>query len=516
MNLAYLLESGARSHPDKAALKCGGTTMTYAALNAAANQLANGLIARGVQAGDRVALSCISIPPFVISYYAILKVGAVAVPLNLLLKKDEIAEQLGASGAKVYICFEGTAEAPLGPQGLAAFEATDSCEQFYAIAADPSGLGLLAGQPAWHDLLAGQSPVYEAIRLSGDTTCSITFTSGTTGTPKGTEHTHVTEWISAMAVRTEMEVRGDDVLYCALPLFSLWRVAILHCTLLTGATAVIAPRFDPIDAWQTMARERVSVFLGVGPMFFGLKMVMDKFPMDYDAIAQHWRLVMYGGMPFEHGLRQLFQDRFGLDMRQGYGLTEVVFAVLDKAPDKNIPSRLGRPIPGVQVRVVDEDMNDVPIGELGEIVVRSPMAMKGYFQRDDWTAEAFRGGWFHTGDIGKWDEDGNLYLEDRLKDMINRGSFKVYPAQLEQVLVQHPAVANAAVIGIPDERLGEEVQACVILRDGHACTEAELIAWAKERVAAYAYPRRVRFVEQLPLNPTGKVLKRVLRETLSV
>ena len=516
MNLAYTLESTARTRPDHVALKCGESSMTYRELNAAVNQVANGLLAEGITAGDRVAISCVSISPFVISYYAILKIGAITVPLNLLLKKDEIAEQLAGSGARVYMCFEGTEAAPLGAQGLAAFQMTRSCEKFYAIAARPDGLSLLEGQRSWNELLAGQSPEFEAVRLTGDATCSITFTSGTTGVPKGTEHTHVTEWISAMAVRSEMDVRDTDILYCALPLFSLWRVAILHCTFLTGATAVIAPRFDPVEAWQTVAREKVSVFLGVGPMFYGMKMVMDKAPMDYDAIAGHWRMCMYGGMPFEHGLRRFFQERFDLAMRQGYGLTEVVFAVLDDAPDDNVPNRLGRPIPGVQVRVVDEEMNDVPAGELGEIVARSPMMMKGYFQRDDWSHEAFRGGWFHTGDIGKWDADGNLYLEDRLKDMINRGSYKVYPAQLEQVLVQHPAVAQVAVVGVPDERLGEEIQACIVLKEDATCTEEEFVAWSRERVAAYAYPRRVKFVDALPLNPTGKVLKRVLRETLAV
>jgi long-chain acyl-CoA synthetase len=515
MNLALILESAARAHPERVALVCGEARVTYGALDRMVNQLAHGLRAAGIRPGDAVAISCVSVPPFAVIYYALLKLGAVAVPLNLLLKRDEIAEQLAASEAKGYFCFEGSPQAPLGLEGLAAFEATPGCARFWAIGAGPGELTTLAGQADWRGLLAGQPAAFDAVLLPGDATSSISFTSGTTGAPKGAEHTHASELIAAMMVRDEMGVRAEDVSYSALPLFSLWRVAILHCTLLTGSRAVLAPRFHPAEAWRAMAAERVTVFLGVAPMFHAMREALADPAVDADAIAAHWRLSMYGGMPLSPDLRSFFAERFAQDIRQGYGLTEVVFAVLDAAPPDGVAGRLGRPIPGVSVRVVDEGLNDVPDGEPGEIVIRSPMAMKGYFGRPDWTAEAFRGGWFHTGDVGRRDADGTLHLLDRTKDMINRGSYKVYPAQVEAVIMTHTAVANVAVVGVPDERLGEEVLACVVLRPEAACGEEELIAWARERVAAFAYPRQVRFLPGLPTGPTGKVLKRALRAQLS-
>lgn len=514
MNLACVLEATSREHPDRIALKCGDSELTYAALDTQVNRLANALTRRGIRPGDRIALTCVSTPAFVISYYAILKTGAVAVPLNLLLKQDEIAEQLKASEARMYLCFEGAPEAPMGAQGLAAFERAPSCETFVAIPAQPGGLSLLKGHVDWNDLLAQETGEFNTVETQSGDPCSITFTSGTTGAPKGAVHSHANEYIAAMAVRQEMNVRHDDVLYCALPLFSLWRVAIMHCTFLSGACGVIAPRFDPASAWKTIAAERVTVFLGVAPMFYGMQQAMNELGVDCKAIAGHWRLCMFGGMPWDHNSRAFFQDAFRLDIRQGYGLTEVIFAVLDTAPEGNVPGRVGRPIAGVQVRIVDEAFNDVPQGELGEIVVRSPMTMTEYFKRPDWTESASHGGWFRTGDVGHRDADGNIFLVDRIKDMINRGSYKVYPAQVELALSEHEAVARVAVIGVPDERSGEEVMACVVLKDGAKCSEEALISWARQRMAAHAYPRKVIFMESLPVNPTGKVLKRALREQI--
>jgi len=446
MNLAFILEATAREHPGRVALRAGGRSLTYAALDAQVNRLAHGL---------RV-------------------------------------------------------------QGLAAFEMVDGCQQFWGIPAGAGELTQLAGQRPWTDLVENQPDQFDSIQLPGDTTCSITFTSGTTGAPKGTEHTHTTEYLSTVLVRDELGVRHDDVALSALPLFSLWRCAILHATFLSGSTAVLLPRFDPVQTWRAMEKEGVTLFYGVPAMFYAMGRFMEDASVDFDRIGRTWRASAYGGAPLDLALRRRFQQRFELDIRQGYGLTEVVFAVLDTSQDNDIPEFIGRPIPGVQIRIVDEEMNNVPPGDFGEIVVRTPTAMKAYYGQPEWTEEAFRGGWFHTGDVGRRDEDGNLYLMDRIKDMINRGGYKVYPAQVEAVLRQHPAVGNVAVLGIPNERLGEEVKALVVLNEDAACTEDELITWARERVAQYAYPRLVEFVDSLPLSPTGKVLKRLLRERARV
>jgi long-chain acyl-CoA synthetase len=512
MNLALLLEAAARSHPDKTALISPGMTLSFRELNAYASRLAHGFVSRGLGSGDKIALSCPTMPAFAISYYAILKIGAVAVPFNLLLKRDEIAEQLRASETRAYICFEGTEQFPMGQQGLAAFEMAPKCEHLWIIPSAPHGLHLLPEQQSWFGLLHEQPAVFESVQLPGDATCSITFSSGTTGDPKGVEHSHSTEYLASVLVRDELGIRNEDVALSALPLFSLWRCAILHATCLSASTAVLLPRFQPAEVWQAIGEHKVSVFYGVSAMYYGMHMALSQLEVDSSAIARHWRTGLFGGAPLDPQLRQFFCERFGLHMQQGYGLTEIIFAVLDNVPDEVPPGLIGRTIPGVQVRIVDEDMNDVPEGEMGEIIVRSPTVMKGYYQHPEWTEEAFRGGWFHTGDAGRRDEDGNLYLLDRIKDMINRGGFKVYPAQLERVLMGHPDIANTAIIGVPDERLGEEIKAFIVLKEGASPTEDDIVSWTRERVGGHSYVRKVEFVASLPVGPTGKVMKKILRE----
>ncbi len=510
MNVATLIESSAQYYPDRTAVICGTIRLTYVELDRRVSQLAHGLVSLGVKPGDKVALTCPSRSEFAISYFAILKTGAVAVPLNHLLKQDEIAQQLRDSEAKAYLCYEGTPDSPLGRHGFEAFRDTPGCKEFWAIPDDPRGLAVLPDCRSWHDLYRGQPEVFESLDLSNDASCSITFTSGTTGTPKGAEHSHASEYLSAVLVRHEHGILHEDVGLSAVPLFGAFRCSILLTTFLTGSTIVIVPRFSPEEVWRAMEREHVTVFHAVGPMLHRLYDAVEPSGVHLEQIARHWRLCISGGATLLPTVHQFFEERLGVDIRIGYGAAEVILATVDKYAASDTAGAIGRPIGGIQIRLVDESMNDVTSGDVGEIVVRSPTRMKHYYNNEEATRQAFAGGWFHTGDLGRQESDGCLYLAGRCKDMINRGGYKVYSAQVENVLLTHPAIANCAVIGISDERYGEEVKAYAVLKGGVRCTEEELIAWAREKVAAYAYPRYVEFVDALPVGATGKVLKRLL------
>ncbi len=510
MNAATFLETAAREHPDRVFLIDGERRMTFDALNRLANRLANGFVAAGIEVGDRIALTCPSSIEFAVAYYAILKVGAAAATLNVLLRKDEIAQQLADCSAKIYLAFEGSAEFPMGQEAFAAFRATPACEHFWAIPATPDGLTLLSGCRSWCDLMEGQADNFDSVDLSSDATCCITFTSGTTGRAKGVEHSHAVEGLVPYMMQHDYKVTPDDVFLLTVPLFTLWKTTALHLTCLARATVIVVPRFVSEDIWRIVEREKVTVLIVSGAAFRFLYDAMDRASVDFDGIAQHWRLCISGGFRIPTDLHNFFRNRFGLDILSIYGSTELHGVSLIREASEGADDCIGRLFKGVQVRIVDERMNDVPVGEAGEILVRTSTLMKGYCAHPGWTHEAMSNGWFRMGDLGKRDVQGNLYLVGRLKDMINRKGMKVFPAQVESALSAHPAIARVAVVGIPDDRFGEEIKAFVQLRDGHQCTAEELIAWARQKIAAYAYPRHIEFSQDLPVGPTGKVLKYLL------
>ncbi|HNR34316.1 MAG TPA: AMP-binding protein [Candidatus Hydrogenedentes bacterium] len=510
MNAATFLETAAREHPDRVFIVDGVQRATFGEINRRANRLANGLAAAGIQTGDCVAMTCPSRTEFAVAYYAILKIGAVAATLNVLLKRNEIAEQLTDCRAKAYLAFEGTAESPMGQEAIAAFQATPSCKGFWAIPAGADGLQLLSECASWTELIEGQPDVFESADLSPDATCCITFTSGTTGRAKGVEHSHAVEGLVPYLMQNDYQAAAHDVFLLTVPLFTLWKTTALHLTCLAGATVVVMPRFSPEETWRLMERERVTVLIVSGAVFRFLYDAMDHMPVDYDRIARHWRLCLSGGFRIPADLHRFFRDRFKIAILSMYGSTELHGISLTREVSEDTDDCVGRLFRGVQVRIVDETMNDVPLGETGEILVRTPTLMKGYCGNPAETEKSASAGWFHTGDMGRRNPDGHLFLTGRIKDMINRKGMKVFSAQVESALLAHPAIARVAVVGIPDEFAGEEVKAFVQLRDGLQCSPDELIAWARERIAAYAYPRHVEFVDNLPIGPTGKVLKHLL------
>ena len=302
-----------------------------------------------------------------------------------------------------------------------------------------------------------------------------------------------------------------------LPLFhSFGQTSVMNASLYHGSRVVLVPRFEPGAVLEAMVRERVNAFAGVPTMYWALLRHVEAHAVDATPIAAHLRACLSGGAPIPVEILHAFDRRFGVQILEGYGLSETSpVATFNQSGRPRKPGSIGLPIWGCEVRVVDADDRDVPPETLGEIVIRGHNVMKGYYKRPEATAEAMRGGWFHTGDVARMDADGYLYIADRVKDMIIRGGLNVYPREVEEVLHTHPAVSIASVIGVPHAEHGEEVMAFVVRKPDAELTEAALVAWARETMAAYKYPRTITFVDALPMTATGKVLKRELRTRIA-
>ncbi len=513
LNLSSFLETSAREYPDKAAVVLGETRLKYGQLNAGANRVAHALVEWGVKPGDRVALSCPNLPYFPMVYFGILKAGGVVVPLNVLLKKEEIAYHLQDSQAVAYFCFEGTPELAMAEQGYAGFQSVRECRSFCLLPAAAGGASSIEGAPTLDELCRPHPTLFETVQTRGEDTAVILYTSGTTGRPKGAELTHQNLVMNTLVSRGILHGRTDDVHLVCLPLFhSFGQVVQMNVGLSSGATLVLLPRFDPNAALALMAGERVTVFCGVPTMYWAILHQADHQKFDLPAIAERLRVCASGGASLPVELLHGFEKKFHVPILEGYGLSETSpVATFSKMEKPRKPGSVGLPIAGVEVRVVDEKGREAPIGERGEIAIRGHNIMKGYFRAPEATAAAIRGGWFHTGDIGTMDEDGYFYIVDRLKDMIIRGGFNVYPRELEEVLLEHPEISLAAVIGVPDSEHGEEIKAYVVPKSGCGLEPEAVVSWARERMAAYKYPRLVEVREALPMNATGKILKRALR-----
>jgi long-chain acyl-CoA synthetase len=490
MNLAESLASNAAAHPDRPAVRIGEDTVSYRELDDASARIAGLLTARGLGPGDPVGIMLPNLPEFAVVYYGILRAGGVVVPMNPLLKAREVAYYLGDSGASVIFAWHvAAADAEVGAKDAEA----------EAVLVDPATFG---------DLLATATPAAQVVDCAGEDTAVILYTSGTTGRPKGAELTHANLIRNAEVFGHDLLRLGpDDVIFGGLPLFhSFGQTCTLNTAIAAGASLSVLPRFDPAEALRLLADHRATVFAGVPTMYSALLHVPDRADHDLSAL----RVCVSGGaaMPVEV-LRQ-FEDAFGCIVLEGYGLSETSPVASFNHPDRERkPGSIGTPIRGVEMRVVDADGAELPHGEVGEIAIRGHNIMKGYWNKPEATAEAVSAdGWFRTGDVGRVDEDGYYYIVDRKKDLIIRGGYNIYPREIEEVLYEHPAVAEAAVVGMPQAELGEEVGAAVVLKPGATATAAELRAHVKAQVAAYKYPRRVWFVDALPKGPTGKILKR--------
>ncbi len=521
VNLASILEDSTAKHPDQTAIVFGDLRLSYAQVNGAANQVANLLVSRGIQPGDRVALSSPNLPYFTIIYFGILKAGATVVPLNVLLKGREVAYHLNDSGAKAYFAFEGSAELPIGEAAWEGFQATDSCEEFFLIKLDSNAPAPMEPPEFYAPLVAEQPATFDTVQTDSDDVAVILYTSGTTGQPKGAELMH-RNLIDNVKVHEQLFAASHDepdTYLCVLPLFhSFGQSVIQNGAMYYGGTIVMLPRFEADPALSLMLRENVTYFAGVPTMYWGLLQALDANPdaYDVDALAKNLRVAVAGGAALPVEIHKAVQDRFHVTILEGYGLSETSpVASFSRFGTEPRVGSIGVPIPGVEMKLINDDWSDVPdeIQEdgktaVGEIAIKGHNIMKGYHGRPDATAEAIKDGWFRSGDLGRKDEDGWYYIVDRSKDMIIRGGFNVYPREIEEILMEHPAVSLVAVIGVPHDSHGEEIKAVIVKKPGDSTTEDEILAWGKEQFASYKYPRIVEFRDELPMTATGKILKR--------
>jgi long-chain acyl-CoA synthetase len=478
-------------HPDRVALRCGDLRFTFAEFDSAAARVATLLDKAGIEPGDRVGVMLPNTPAFAIAFYGIMYRGAIAVPMNPLLKSREVAYYLSNSEAKALF-----AAPPTAKEAVSGAEETGA----HCWIVDDAELAKLTA-----DLSEQGAPVPR----NHDDTAVILHTSGTTGKPKGAMLTHDGMGRNAeVCTRSVFEIGPDDVVMGCLPLFHVFGLTVgLSCAVLAGAMLTLIPRFDPREVREVIERDGVTVFAGVPTMYSALLGVASEAAPE---ATRSLRVCVSGGAALPVQVLSDFESAFGCMILEGYGLSESSPAASFNHPHRpRKVGSVGTPIEGVQMRVVDRNGAEVAQGQAGEIQIRGHNVTKGYWNLPEATkATITPDGWLNTGDVGRVDEDGNFYIVDRTKDLIIRGGYNVYPREIEEVLYEHPAVAEAAVIGIPHDTLGEEVGAAVALKKGESLHPDELRGYVKARVAAYKYPRRIWLLDELPKGATGKVQKR--------
>jgi long-chain acyl-CoA synthetase len=488
-NLARNLSRTAERCPEAVAVKLDDAAFNYGLLDQAAARVSAMVKSKGVEVGDRVGVMLPNVPYFPAVYYGVLRAGAVVVPMNVLLKGREVAFYLSDAGVKLLFAWHDFLDA--------AQQGAQEAGNVEVISVKP---GEIEGEIFAHD------PDEDIAERGGDDTAVILYTSGTTGKPKGAELTHANLRKNVSAAVKLFSLGEGDMIFGGLPLFhSFGQTCTMNAAVCSGAGVTLLPRFDPAKALEILERDGCTVFEGVPTMYGALLNHPDCQQHDYSKL----RLCASGGASMPVEVMRGFEEAFGCKVLEGYGLSETSPIASFNHPDRERkPGSIGTPLEGVEMKVVDDDGNEVATGEIGEILIKGHNVMKGYWKRDDATAEAIKDGWFATGDMAKVDDDGYFFIVDRKKELIIRGGYNVYPREIEEVLYEHPAVREAAVVGIPHDDLGEEVGAAVALKDGASADEEELKAYMEENVASYKYPRKIWFVDELPKGPTGKILKR--------
>jgi long-chain acyl-CoA synthetase len=491
MNLAQILSEAAARDPEQVAVKLDDFALNYGLLEQAAKRIAGMLVERGIAPGDRVALMLPNVPHFVVAYYGILRAGAVVVPMNVLNKQREVEYYLRDSGAKLLFVWH------------------DFAVEAEPAAADVGCESISIAPGEFEQTLFATDPVEELVERDSHDTAVLLYTSGTTGTPKGAELTHDNLLRNCRASRDLFDLGAGVVVLGALPLFhSFGQTCAMNNCMVAAGVLTLLPRFDPVKALEIIERDQVAVFEGVPSMYGAILNVPDHERYDTSTL----RCCASGGAALPVELMRGFEQAFNCQILEGYGLSETSPVASFNHPDRERkPGSIGTPIAGVEMKIVDDDDNELPAGEVGEILIRGHNVMKGYWGRADATAEAMRGGWFHSGDLARVDEEGYFFIVDRKKDMIIRNGFNVYPREIEEVLYEHPAVREAAVLGMPHDEFGEEIGAAVSLKDGATASTEEIREFVKEQVAAYKYPRTVWILDDLPKGPTGKILKREIK-----
>ena len=492
MNLADLLTDTAASRPTKTALiqVADGSRLSFADLEREADRVAGALAEAGVGPGDRVAIGMHNTAHFVYSYFGILRAGAVVVPLNIMLTSAETTAILRDSGARAALT--------AGPFAAVMQEAV----------ADVDSIEKVFSAEGWSALGDHEPP---AVSVGGDDLAVLAYTSGTTGEPKGVmlSHDNLLANLRQQMAIPEAQVTEDDVLFLALPLFHIFGLNVtLGLLVMNGATGLLMERFEPVPALRAIVEHKVTVLFGAPPMYGAWISVPGADQYDLSKV----RMAVSGAAPLGTDVLRTFYDLFGVRVYEGYGLTETAPTLWsNRMADKPRPGSVGKPLPEVEFRLIDEAGNDVELGDPGEVIVKGPNVFRGYWNRPEETENAFIDGWFRTGDIGVLDEEGYLYLVDRKRDLIIVSGFNVFPSEVENALLLDPKVAEAAVVGVPHAYTGEAVKAYVVLEPGVEATEAQLIADVQMRLARFKCPSSIEIAEELPHLLTGKILRRALR-----
>ncbi len=498
MNVAQNVETAARLFPDKTAILFEGKQTSYSELNAAVNRLANAIKANGIQKGDRVALYLPNIPEFAICYLATLKTGAIAVSVNPMLKSYELKYIMNDSGAALLFTVGDLLE-NLKQDEYENLKHVVVCE------GDAQENPML---DTWMEKGAGE---FQTADLHPDEPASILYTSGTTGFPKGATLTHGNVVSNTWATVHHAGFTPNDRMPLFLPLFHVFgQNFIMNGTFTSCATIAMYRRYVPDLVLDSISRDHITMFFAVPAIYIAL---LNTDLSKYDLSSIRYEFSAASTMPRE--ISSQWTERFGRPIFEGYGLTECSPFACYNHDFRHKFGSVGTPVENFEIKIFDEHDKEVPLGKWGEICVRGPGVMQGYWNRPDETGETLRNGWLHSGDTGCMDHEGYVFIVDRVKDMINVSGFKVWPAEIEQFLYTHPAIRELAVYGLPHPEKGETVRAAIVLKENAGATAEDITSFCRENLANYKVPASVEFVDELPKNATGKILKQVLRDQAS-
>lgn len=499
MNLIELADQNYREFGEYTYLIFEGREYTNLEMLQYARKLANGLKSLGIERGQNVVVMLPNCPEVLISYQGILRAGAIIVPLVFRLEAKEIAHILQNSESVAVITSKDLlSKINRAREGIQTLK-------HVSIVEDEEIPGTVR---FWQ--LVNESPAdVIPLDIKEDDVAVILYTAGTTGLPKGVMLTHKNLYSNAVSSASISDTQPGDVSLGVLPLSHSYGLTMMNISYKFKNTVVMMRWFDPEETFKLIEKYRVTGFSGVPAMF--AMMVNHPAADKYDLSSL--RRTGSGSAPLPVEVLNAFQKKFNVPLREGYGLSEAAPIVSTHYPGRvQKPGSIGQVIPGVEVRIVDENDRDVPVGEIGELLVRGPNVSPGYYKMPEETAKTFRDGWLYTGDMARMDEDGYLYIVERKKDLIIRGGFNIYPRDVEEVLHKHPAVLDAAVIGVPDPVMGEEIKAFIVLREGQSATEQELIEHCQQYLAKFKCPKYVEFIDQIPRNPVGKILRKELRQ----
>ncbi len=536
ITLQQLLEDSAQVYPDCNAIIFPGafndeTFMTYGELDRQTNRMANALLEMGVKKGDRVALLLPNCPQFVISYYAVLKVGAIVVATNPLYSPREMELQFKDCGAETIIVLSLFYKTIMGLKertrlknvivtNIKEYLPQQSRKAFVAFMERQEGhrvrIPRVKGIYKFQELLRRFSPTPHAVKTGPDDVAMFQYTGGTTGISKAAVATHRNVIANVYQMRgwalSVNRNQGEEVVMGVMPLFHVYgMVTVMHFSALTGSAMILLPRFEIEQVLKAINKYRPAFFPGVPTMYVAINNFAEVSKYDLRSI----KACTSGAAPLPLEVQQEFERLTGGKLAEGYGLSEAP-VVVTATPIMGIRKvgSIGVPIPNVEVKIMDAETGEeeMPLGEIGELVIRAPQVMKGYWNRPEETEMVLRGGWLYTGDLARMDEDGFLFIVDRKKEMIIAGGFNIYPRDVEEVLYEHPKVKEAACYGVPDPYRGQTVKVAIVLKEGESATEEEITEFCRARLARYKVPKLIEFTDELPKSLIGKVLRRVLVE----